>query len=93
MVFEGKPMRAKKFLMGSMKRPISPLSPFTENTKPTSEDLEGIDVLVFDIQDVGARFYTYLSTLHYIMEAAAENSKKSWFWTARTRMEIMLTGL
>ncbi len=40
--------------------------------KPTAEDLEGLDLLVFDIQDVGVRCYTYLSTLHYIMEAAAE---------------------
>lgn len=52
------------------------ISLYGKHKKPTSEDLEGIDVLVFDIQDVGARFYTYLSTLHYIMEAAAENSKK-----------------
>jgi len=41
--------------------------------KPTVKDLEGIDLMVFDIQDVGARFYTYLSTLHYVMEACAEN--------------------
>jgi uncharacterized protein YbbC (DUF1343 family) len=41
--------------------------------KPTSADLEGIDVLIFDIQDVGVRFYTYISTLHYVMEACAEN--------------------
>jgi len=40
--------------------------------KPTPKMLEGIDILVFDMQDVGARFYTYLSTLHYVMEAAAE---------------------
>ncbi len=40
--------------------------------KPTPKMLEGIDLLVFDMQDVGARFYTYLSTLHYVMEAAAE---------------------
>ncbi|TKB01097.1 DUF1343 domain-containing protein [Alteromonas portus] len=38
--------------------------------KPTTEMLEGIDVIVFDIQDVGVRFYTYLSTLHYVLEAA-----------------------
>ena len=38
--------------------------------------LENVDVLVFDIQDVGARFYTYISTMHYVMEAAAENDKK-----------------
>ncbi|MCL8008172.1 DUF1343 domain-containing protein [Gelidibacter japonicus] len=43
-----------------------------DNTKPTPEHLEGVDVLIFDIQDVGSRFYTYISTLHYVMEAAAE---------------------
>ncbi|MDP9047381.1 MAG: DUF1343 domain-containing protein [Bacteroidota bacterium] len=42
--------------------------------KPTAGDLEGIDLMVFDIQDVGARFYTYLSTLQYVMEACAENN-------------------
>lgn len=42
--------------------------------KPAQEMLKDIDVLVFDIQDVGARFYTYISTLHYILEAAAEQS-------------------
>src|SRR6185312_14432335 len=41
--------------------------------KPTQGDLKGLDLLIFDIQDVGARFYTYLSTLHYVMEACAEN--------------------
>lgn len=43
------------------------------NNKPSAEQLKGIDLIVFDIQDVGVRFYTYLSTLHYIMEAGAEN--------------------
>jgi len=42
--------------------------------KPTPEDLKGIDLVIFDIQDVGVRFYTYLSTLHYVMEACAENN-------------------
>jgi uncharacterized protein YbbC (DUF1343 family) len=42
--------------------------------KPTAEDLKEVDLMVFDIQDVGARFYTYLSTLHYVMEACAENN-------------------
>ncbi|GAA3967803.1 exo-beta-N-acetylmuramidase NamZ family protein [Mucilaginibacter dorajii] len=42
--------------------------------KPTPEDLKGIDLMIFDIQDVGARFYTYISTLHYVMEACAENN-------------------
>jgi uncharacterized protein YbbC (DUF1343 family) len=49
------------------------ISLYGANKKPTLEQLEGIDILVFDIQDVGARFYTYISSLHYIMEACAEN--------------------
>ena len=43
--------------------------------KPTSEMLQDVDVVIFDIQDVGARFYTYISTMHYVMEACAENNK------------------
>ena len=46
---------------------------YGKNKKPTREQLAGLDMLVFDIQDVGLRFYTYLSTLHYVMEACAEN--------------------
>jgi uncharacterized protein YbbC (DUF1343 family) len=42
--------------------------------KPTPDDLKGIEVVIFDIQDVGVRFYTYISTLHYILEACAENN-------------------
>ena len=42
--------------------------------KPTPADLEGINLMIYDIQDVGARFYTYLSTLQYVMEACAENN-------------------
>ena len=49
------------------------ISLYGKNKKPTGEQLSGIDLVVFDIQDVGARFYTYISTLHYIMEACAEN--------------------
>lgn len=44
-----------------------------KNKKPTTEQLQGIDIVIFDIQDVGVRFYTYISTLHYVMEACAEN--------------------
>ncbi len=40
---------------------------------PSDADLKGMDVLVFDIQDVGCRFYTFISTLHYVMEACAKN--------------------
>ncbi|TGV02545.1 exo-beta-N-acetylmuramidase NamZ family protein [Flavivirga rizhaonensis] len=48
------------------------VSLYGKNKKPTKEQLEGLDVVVFDIQDVGVRFYTYISTLHYIMEACSE---------------------
>lgn len=48
------------------------VSLYGSNKKPTQEQLKGIEVIVFDIQDVGVRFYTYISTLHYVMEAAAE---------------------
>jgi uncharacterized protein YbbC (DUF1343 family) len=50
------------------------ISLYGDNKKPKVEQLAGIDVLVFDLQDVGARFYTYISSLHYIMEACAENN-------------------
>lgn len=52
------------------------VSLYGKNKKPSKEQLAGIDILVFDMQDVGARFYTYISTLHYVMEAAAENNKE-----------------
>jgi len=48
------------------------ISLYGKNKKPSAKQLEGIDLVVFDIQDVGARFYTYISTLHYVMEACAE---------------------
>ena len=53
---------------------LSNVSLYGSNKKPKAEQLVGIDVLLFDIQDVGARFYTYISTLHYVMEAAAEHN-------------------
>lgn len=49
------------------------ISLYGSHKKPTKEDLQGIDIIVFDIQDVGVRFYTYISTMHYVMEACAEN--------------------
>ncbi len=49
------------------------ISLYGNNKKPKPEQLVDIDVMIFDIQDVGARFYTYISTLHYVMEACAEN--------------------
>ena len=51
------------------------ISIYGKNKKPSAEQLADLDILVFDIQDVGARFYTYISTMHYVMEACAENHK------------------
>ncbi len=48
------------------------ISLYGKDKKPSKEMLENIDVLIFDIQDVGARFYTYISTLYYILEAAGQ---------------------
>ena len=50
------------------------ISLYGDNKKPKPEQLAGIDTMVFDLQDVGARFYTYISSLHNIMEACAENN-------------------
>ncbi|MDR1222125.1 MAG: DUF1343 domain-containing protein [Tannerella sp.] len=50
---------------------IPVVSVYGKNRKPTAEQLADIDVIIFDIQDVGARFYTYISTMHYAMEACA----------------------
>lgn len=49
------------------------VSIYGKKLKPAAEDLQGIDLVVYDIQDVGVRFYTYISTLHYVVEACAEN--------------------
>ena len=54
---------------------ISVVSLYGKKTKPSAEDLTGVNVVIFDIQDVGCRFYTFLSTLQYVMEACAENGK------------------
>jgi len=53
---------------------ISVVSLFGKSFKPTRQDLKNCDVVIFDMQDVGVRFYTYISTMHYIMEACAENN-------------------
>lgn len=52
------------------------VSLYGSHKKPTAHDLMDVDVVIFDIQDVGVRFYTYISTLHYLMEACAENHKE-----------------
>lgn len=51
------------------------VSLYGSNKKPRADQLWDVDIVLFDIQDVGVRFYTYISTLHYVMEACAENQK------------------
>ncbi len=51
------------------------VSLYGSNKKPRADQLYDVDIVLFDIQDVGVRFYTYISTLHYVMEACAENNK------------------
>jgi uncharacterized protein YbbC (DUF1343 family) len=55
---------------------IPVISLYGNHKKPTAEDLDGVDIVVYDLQDVGVRFYTYISTLEYCMEACAEQKKK-----------------
>ncbi|MEC8140328.1 MAG: DUF1343 domain-containing protein [Pseudomonadota bacterium] len=55
---------------------IDVVSIYGSNKKPSPEMLADLDVIIFDIQDVGVRFYTYISSMHYVMEAAAENGKQ-----------------
>ncbi len=52
------------------------VSLYGKNKKPTPAQLDSVDIVIFDIQDVGARFYTYISTMHYVMEACAEQGIK-----------------
>lgn len=55
---------------------INIVSLYGNAKKPPAEQLSDVDIVIFDIQDVGARFFTYISSLHYLMEACAENNKK-----------------
>src|SRR5204862_569403 len=52
------------------------ISLYGDHKKPLPKELEGVDAVIFDIQDVGARFYTYISTLQYVMEACAVQKKQ-----------------
>jgi len=71
--FRGKVANGETIVDGiDTKTNLPIISLYGKNKKPTQKQLEGIDIVVFDIQDVGARFYTYISTLHYLMEACAE---------------------
>lgn len=73
--FRGKADAAELVKDGVDKKTKIPIiSLYGKNKKPTKEQLKNVDIVVFDIQDVGVRFYTYISTLHYVMEACAENN-------------------
>lgn len=74
--FRGHAEAGEKIMNGKdHKTGLPVVSLYGEKKKPSATDFKQIDVVVFDIQDVGARFYTYISTLHYIMEACAEQNK------------------
>lgn len=73
--FRGKADAAEHVADGMDKKTGLPIiSLYGKNKKPNPEQLKGLDLMLFDIQDVGVRFYTYISTLHYVMEACAENN-------------------
>ncbi|HJN06731.1 MAG TPA: DUF1343 domain-containing protein [Bacteroidales bacterium] len=72
--FRGVAEAGKKILDSiDLKTKIPIISLYGSHKKPSSADLENIDLVLFDLQDVGTRFYTYISTLTYVMEACAEN--------------------
>lgn len=72
--FRGKKDAGESLKDGIDSRTKLPIvSLYGKNKKPSESMLQGIDIVIFDIQDVGARFYTYISTLTYVMEACAEN--------------------
>jgi len=72
--FRGKADAGEHILDQKDKKTGLPIfSLYGKNKKPSKELLQGIEFVLFDIQDVGVRFYTYISTLHYVMEACAEN--------------------
>jgi uncharacterized protein YbbC (DUF1343 family) len=62
----------KSYIDAKTKLPV--ISLYGKNLKPQKSYLKNVDVIIFDIQDVGVRFYTYISTLHYVMQACAENN-------------------
>jgi len=71
--FRGQADAGEKVADGKdIKTGIPIISLYGKNKKPSAKQLAGLDWVVFDIQDVGARFYTYISTMHYVMQTAAE---------------------
>lgn len=75
--FRGDADAGEKIIDGKdTKTGIEVISLYGKNNKPTAEQLKNTDIVIFDIQDVGTRFYTYISTMHYVMEACGENDIK-----------------
>ncbi|MBC8111390.1 MAG: DUF1343 domain-containing protein [Verrucomicrobia bacterium] len=75
--FRGEADAGEKIINSTDPKTGIPLvSLYGKNKKPSAEQLADIEVVIFDMQDVGTRFFTYISTMHYVMEAAAENDKK-----------------
>lgn len=73
--FRGDAEPGKRVVSGKdEKTGIEVVSLYGKNLKPSAEHLKGIDIMVYDIQDVGCRFFTYISTMHNVMEACAENN-------------------
>ncbi|MDE5420338.1 DUF1343 domain-containing protein [Labilibaculum sp. DW002] len=73
--FRGNADAGEKIANGKdVKTGLSIISLYGKHYKPSAKDLEGVNLVLFDIQDVGVRFYTYISTLHYVMEACAEQN-------------------
>lgn len=74
--FRGSADAGEKVKSGrDIKTGLEVISLYGKHKKPTKLDLKNVDVVIFDLQDVGARFYTYISTMHYVMEACVENNK------------------
>lgn len=77
--FRGQASAGEKIADGKDARTGLPIhSLYGKTKKPSADLLRDLDAVIFDIQDVGARFYTYISTLHYVMEACAENELPLW---------------
>jgi uncharacterized protein YbbC (DUF1343 family) len=74
--FRGEYGAGEKVINSRVKQANIPIfSLHGKHRKPTKEQLDRIDVLIYDIQDVGVRFYTYISSLHYLMQSCAESKK------------------
>lgn len=74
--FEGAADAGATIKDGKYKGNVAIVSLYGDHNKPTPEDLKNVDIVLYDLQDVGVRFFTYVSTLHYVMEACAENNKE-----------------